>query len=78
VRFIRFSGFKGHTRNHFHELDKLPIDRITTAKIEKFIANRQNEGMHILTLRKVLVTLGQILGYAVRHKYTAKGHKFSF
>jgi integrase len=25
--------------------------------------------MHILTLRKILVTLGQILAYAVRHRY---------
>ena len=30
---------------------------------------RQNQGMNILTLRKVLITLGQILSYAVRHRY---------
>jgi hypothetical protein len=27
------------------------------------------KGMNILTLRKILVTLGQILAYAVRHRY---------
>ena len=37
--------------------------------VEKFITDRQTQGMHIGTLRKILVTLGQILSYAVRHKY---------
>jgi len=59
----------GHIRNHFHDLDGLKINRITTATIEKFITDRQNQGMNINTLRKILVTLGQILSYAVRHKY---------
>ena len=39
--------------------------------MEKFIIDWQTRGMHIGTIRKVLVTLGQILGYAVRHKYLA-------
>jgi integrase len=60
---------EGHTRNHFIELDALKINRITTATIEKYITARQIQGMNINTLRKVLVTLGQILSYAVRHKY---------
>jgi integrase len=42
---------------------------MTTARLERFITKRQNEGMNINTLRKILVTLGQILSYAVRHKY---------
>lgn len=60
---------EGHTRNHFNELNGLKINRITTATIEKYITTRQIQGMNINTLRKVLVTLGQILSYAVRHKY---------
>jgi integrase len=47
----------------------LKVNRITTAKIEEFITNRQTQGMNILTLRKILVTLGQILAYALRHRY---------
>ena len=39
------------------------------ATIEKIITTRQVEGMNLGTLRKILVTLGQILSYAVRHKY---------
>jgi len=47
----------------------LKINRITTVKIEKFITDRQNQGMNIQTIKKILVTLGQIMAYAVRHKY---------
>jgi integrase len=50
-------------------LDYLKITRITIATVEKFITDRQIQGMNIGTLRKILVTLGQILRYAVRHKY---------
>ena len=60
---------EGHVRNHFHELNSIKITRITTATIEKWIAARQAQDMHILTLRKIMVTLGQIFSYAVRHRY---------
>ncbi len=69
LRESTWSVYEGHTRNHFHELDDLKINRITTARIEKFITDRQKQGLNILTLRKILVTFGQIMGYAVRHKY---------
>lgn len=61
--------YEGHVRNHFHEFDNQKINLITTAKVEKYITDRQTSGMHILTIRKVLVTLGQIFNYAVRHRY---------
>jgi len=69
LRESTWSVYEGHTKNHFHELDQLKVNRITTARIEKFITDRQNKEMNILTLRKILVTLGQIMAYAVRHKY---------
>jgi integrase len=69
LRESTFAVYKGHTLNHFKEFDDIKANRITTARVEKFITNRQKEGMHILTLRKILVTLGQIFSYAVRHKY---------
>ena len=69
LRASTWSVYEGHTRNHFNDLDNLKINRISIAKIEKFISDRQKEGMHILTLRKILVTLGQIMAYAVRHRY---------
>lgn len=69
LRDSTWSVYEGHIRNHFHDLDGLKINSITTAKIEKFITDRQNQEMNIATIRKILVTLGQIFAYAVRHKY---------
>jgi integrase len=58
-----------HLRNHFNDLNRVLINQITIATLEKFIAARQAQGMNINTLRRILVTLGQILSYAVRHRY---------
>ncbi len=69
VRASTWSCMEGHTRNHFKELNGLRVNLITTAVIERWIAKRQRNHMNISTLRKVLVTLGQIMAYAVRHKY---------
>jgi integrase len=69
LRETTWEVYEGHVRNHIQDLDRLKIDRVTIATVEKFITDRQAQGMTIGTLRKVLVTLGQILNYAVRHKY---------
>jgi integrase len=69
LRASTWSVYEGHTRNHFNDFDDLKINLINTARIEEFITDRQLEGMNILTLRKILVTLNQILAYAVRHGY---------
>jgi len=71
LRASTWSVYQGHCRNHFSEFDELKVNRITTARIEKWIAKRQGEGMNIATLRKILVTLGQVFAYAVRHGYIA-------
>lgn len=60
---------ESNIRNHFNELNGLKVNRITVAKVEKFIIARQAEGMNIWTLSKILVTLGQILSFAVRRNY---------
>jgi integrase len=69
IRASTYSVYEGHTRNHFHELEKIKINRISTKMIEQYIADRLESGINIATLRKVLKTMGQILKYAVRHKY---------
>jgi len=69
LRSTSWEVYEGHTRNHFSDLDHLKINRITTARIEKFIHSRQEQGMELGTLRKIIVTLNQIMTYAVRHKY---------
>lgn len=69
LRESTWSVYAGHTKKHFQEFDSLKINRITTAAVEKFITDRLNQGMNISTLRKILVSLGQIFAYAVRHGY---------
>jgi len=70
LRHSTWSVYEGHTRNHFDDFNPLRINRIKTAQVEKWITKRHNEGMNIGTLRKILITLGQIMAYAVRHGYT--------
>ena len=60
---------EGHLNNHFTDLDGIKVNLIATATIEKFITAKQNHRMSLGTLRKVLVTLNQVMGYAVRHRY---------
>ena len=55
--------------NHFENIDDLKINRITIAKVEKFISDRRKYGVSLPTLRKVLITFGQVMKYAIRHKY---------
>jgi integrase len=69
LRQTSWDCYEGHTRKHFKDFADQKITDLTTAIMEKWIRDRQEEGMHILTLRKVLVTLNQIMKYAVRHRY---------
>jgi integrase len=69
LRITTWEVYGVHVKNHFIDLDEVRINRISVATVEKYIRQRQEEGMNINTLRKILVTLGQILNYAVRHRY---------
>ena len=69
IRQSTWRGYEIHVRHHFKEIEHLKVNRITTAMVETFIFNRLHEGMTVPNLRKVLVTFGQIMKYAVRHKY---------
>ena len=60
--------YQGHLKNHFSEMDDRKINRITTATIEQFITIKQSEDMALASLRKILVTLNQVMKYAVRHQ----------
>ena len=69
VRDSTWVGYEGHLKHHFHDLNPIRINRITIAKVEKFIADKQTKGMNLATLRKIIVTFNQVMSYAVRHKY---------
>jgi len=71
VRFSSWDGYRGHVDHHFDDFNGLKINRITTALVEKFIRQKQDESMNISTLRKVIVTLNQIMKHSVRHNYIA-------
>ena len=42
LRHSTWSVYEGHTRNHFDDFDPIKINRITTAKVEKWISSRHN------------------------------------
>jgi integrase len=71
IRDSSWHVYKGHTENHFNEFNDLKMNRITIAMIESWITERQNIDMPITTIRKLLVTLGQIFRYAARHQYVS-------
>jgi integrase len=72
LRQSTWSVYEGHVRNHFSAFEPIRVSLITTAKVEKWISARHTDGMEAGTLKKILVTLGQIMAYAVRHGYIAQ------
>jgi len=69
VRGSTLKMYQGHVNHHFEDIKFLKIDRISIATAERFITERQNKGMNLTTLRKIIVTFNQIMNYAVRHRY---------
>jgi len=72
LRASTWAVYKGHTKNHFDEFVNLKISQINTQMVEEFINSRQKEGMNLSTLKKVLVSLGQIFSLAVKRGYCIK------
>ena len=71
LRASTWCVYGGHTKHHFSEFDNIKINRITTAKIEKWITDRQMQGMKVATLKRIIGSMGQIFKYAARHGYIA-------
>lgn len=69
LRASTWSVYEGHTKNHFSEFEGFKVNRITVAMVEKYIGEQQSAGMPIATIRKILVSLNQIMRYAARHGY---------
>ncbi len=68
LRETTWEVYQIHVRCHFRDLDELKISRITTPTVEMWITKRHTNGMNISTMRKIIVSLNQIMAYAVRHK----------
>ena len=69
VRETTWEMYRGHLKHHFDDINSIKVNRITTAKVEKFISDRQVKNMNITSLRKLIITFNQVMNYAVRHKY---------
>jgi integrase len=69
IRNSTWRKYEGYLNNHFDDLLRLKVNRINTARVEKFITKKQLHGMNLSTLRKIIVTFNQIMNYAVRHQY---------
>ncbi len=69
VRGSTWNMYRGHVENHFGWIDELKVSRITIVTVERFIAERREQGVGLATLKKILGTFGQVMKYAVRHRY---------
>ena len=69
LRASTLKMYKNHLKYHFDDINGLKVNRISVAKVEEFITNKQSEGMNLTTLRKIIVTFNQVMNYAVRHRY---------
>jgi integrase len=72
IRSSTWSVYEGHTRNHFNEFDHLKISQISTKMIEEYIKARQDQGMNLSTLKKILISMGQIFSLATKRGYCVK------
>ncbi len=68
VRGSTLQMYEGHLK-HFADIEHIRVDRITAKTIEVWITKRRAAGVTLATLRKVLLTLGAVLKYAVRHRH---------
>ena len=88
LRETTWETYETNLRVHLAYFDRMRINQITTATVEKFIAELQSKGLsskwgkkpdevsrpdqkkiRLNTIRKILVTLNQVMAYAVRHQY---------
>jgi len=70
IRHSTYHGYKGHIKNHLNPYFKrVKINHVNFEVIEKFKKHCLDTGVRIATLRKILITLGAVLTYAVRMRY---------
>jgi integrase len=68
IRNSTWAMYRGHVRNHFELINDLKINRVTVATVERFISKRREKDVSLPLIRKLLITFGQVMKYAVRHK----------
>ncbi|MBW2140738.1 MAG: site-specific integrase [Deltaproteobacteria bacterium] len=69
IRHSTFEQYRGHVVNHLNPYFGLTkVNKINFNAVEKFVSHQTARGVSPPTSKKVLVTLGGILKYAVRKK----------
>jgi integrase len=70
IRHNTYKGYKGHLENHLKPyFGNYKISHVNYDKVEKFMSYCLDNDMHILTLKKIMINLGQIMTYAIRKRY---------
>lgn len=70
IRHSTYEQYKGHVDNHLKPFfEKYKIIQFSFDAIERFKANHMENKVTPPTLRKLLITLGQIIKHAVRCRY---------
>ena len=69
VRRSSWDMYESHLKHHFNTINPTKLNRITTGTVEKWISEKQSNGMNLTTLRKLIVTFNQIMAYSVRHGF---------
>ena len=68
VRETTYENNKQVIERHLAMFKDLKISSITVTTIEVFFSYLQGTGLKLNTMRRIINTLNQIMGYAVRHK----------
>jgi integrase len=70
VRWSTYHQYRGHVRNHLKPyFEGLKINQANFDAVESFKRHCLKEGVTLPTLRKLFISLGGILTYAVRMRY---------
>lgn len=69
TRLSTYEGYHSHIYKHLIPFfGDIKLNRITPSLIDKFKAEKLEEGLHRETINKILTRLGGVLKYAVRHR----------
>jgi integrase len=69
IRKTTWQMYEMIIRLHFEDFNGMKVNRVSTGKVEEYLSKKRESGMNLSTLRRVTVTLNQIMKYAVRHGY---------
>lgn len=67
VRTTTWEVMEQHVRIHFESIRDVKINKLTLPMVEDLADKLILKGLNVATVRKILVNLGQVMRYAVRH-----------